>query len=170
MGLVGGLNLYAYVNNNPLRYTDPLGLASLSGLKATLSRVHEIIGGSLPKGSAGKFGSPQRGDSIKGYRYDNVGHPKAGSPDEAGPHINWWDYSKGKRGNGGKSGAVPVPDNQKGGVLPDIPSYLIPWQFTPTPLGGCEDGSCDDTIDWESIKREFCAQNPGAPNCQNTCP
>lgn len=27
---------------------------------------------------------------------------------EAGPHINWWDYTAGKRGRGGASGAIPI--------------------------------------------------------------
>ena len=30
IGLAGGLNLYRYANNNPLRYTDPNGLSALS--------------------------------------------------------------------------------------------------------------------------------------------
>ena len=31
IGLVGGVNLYGYVLNNPLKYTDPLGLDPWSG-------------------------------------------------------------------------------------------------------------------------------------------
>ena len=52
-----------------------------------------------------------RGCSKKGYRLD-PGHPgkPIGDP-EYGPHINYWDYTKGKRGKGGKSGAVPI-DNK----------------------------------------------------------
>ena len=39
------------------------------------------------------------------------GHPNAKDPNETGPHINYWDYSKGKRGKGGKCGAVPIKEN-----------------------------------------------------------
>ena len=53
--------------------------------------------------------SPQRGSKKKGYRLD-PGHPnrKGGDP-EAGPHINFWDYTKGKRKSGkGIDGAIPI--------------------------------------------------------------
>jgi hypothetical protein len=44
----------------------------------------------------------------KGYRLD-PSHPNrpVGDP-ENGPHVNWWDYTKGKRGSGGESGAIPI--------------------------------------------------------------
>ena len=80
----------------------------LSETKAALKQVHNIMGGSLPKGTPGKFGSPQRGTSIKGYRLDPahpgkpIGHP------ESVPHINYWDYTNGKKGKGGISGAIPI--------------------------------------------------------------
>lgn len=82
---------------------------SLSAHKSALKKVHDEVG-KLPKGERGKFGSPQAGDSQKGYRLDPA-HPNAtpGSP-EAQTHINFWDYSRGKRGSGGKSDAVPVGD------------------------------------------------------------
>jgi RHS repeat-associated protein len=80
----------------------------LSDTKVALKKVHEILGGSLAKGDYGKFGSPQRGTPLKGYRLDPahpgrpVGHP------ESVPHINYWDYTNGKRGSGGISGAIPI--------------------------------------------------------------
>jgi tRNA(adenine34) deaminase len=48
------------------------------------------------------------GDSKKGYRYDSEGHPNSTNPNEKGPHINYWDYTKGKRNKGGKSGAISL--------------------------------------------------------------
>ena len=85
---------------------------SLSGTKESLAKAKENLGlkpgESLPKGEKGKFGSPQRGTSKKGYRLD-PSHPNAkpGSGEEF-PHVNWWDYTNGKRGSGGTSGAVPI--------------------------------------------------------------
>jgi hypothetical protein len=79
-----------------------------SNTKKALGEVHDILGGPLPKGTPGKFGSPQRGDAIKGYRLDPA-HPgrPLGHP-ESVPHINYWDYTNGKRGKGGISGAIPI--------------------------------------------------------------
>jgi len=85
---------------------------SLSDHKEALKEVHDKVGGSLPKGEKGKFGSPQRGDSKKGYRLD-PGHPNATKAEESGTHINWWNYTLGKRGSGGQKGVVPVPPKPK---------------------------------------------------------
>lgn len=84
------------------------GVPALGSVKAALEEVHGRVG-KLPKGEPGKFGSPQRGNTVKGYRLD-PGHPRApaGSP-EAGPHINWWDYSEFKKNSGQEvKGAVPI--------------------------------------------------------------
>ena len=82
---------------------------SLSAHKNALREVHNEVG-QLPKGEAGKFGSPQAGDSKKGYRLDPPHDGAAQGGPESGYHINWWDYTGGKRGNGGRSGAIPVED------------------------------------------------------------
>ncbi|UOG32782.1 RHS repeat-associated core domain-containing protein (plasmid) [Leptospira noguchii] len=82
---------------------------SLKAHKEALKEVHDKVG-KLPKGEPGKFGSPQAGNSKKGYRLD-PGHPnaKSGSGEE-GPHINYWDYSGGKREQGAIKGAVPIKE------------------------------------------------------------
>ena len=84
---------------------------ALSAVKAALAVVHEKVG-KLPKGKPGKFGSPQRGTSDgAGYRLD-PGHSREAGHPEAGPHINWWDYSEGKRKSGaGRKDVVPIPPN-----------------------------------------------------------
>jgi len=85
------------------------GKPTLTASRTALRQVHRIVG-RLP-GSArgtGRFGSPMRGDAVRGYRLDPP-HPNAavGSP-EAGYHINYWDWTKGKRGSGGVWGAIPI--------------------------------------------------------------
>jgi RHS repeat-associated protein len=83
------------------------GKPPLSAYKKALKKVHGEVDGPLPPGKPGKFGSPQRGDSKKGYRLDPPHARDPGDP-ESKIHINFWDYTQGKRGKGGKSGAVPV--------------------------------------------------------------
>jgi hypothetical protein len=82
---------------------------SLTAHKKALKEVHGEVG-KLPKGQPGKFGSPQAGTPKKGYRLDPP-HPgaKPGTA-ETKHHINWWDYTKGKKGKGGRTGAVPIQD------------------------------------------------------------
>ena len=115
-GSLGGMAL-AGVGFLPLgdfakigKYWDEVADATKPNLTAHKKALQEVHGevGKLPKGSDGKFGSPQAGDPRKGYRLDPA-HPNApaGSP-EAGSHINWWDYTQGKRGSGGRSGAVSI--------------------------------------------------------------
>lgn len=90
---------------------DAGGQFRFGDIKAALKQVHEAVG-KLPRGERGKFGSPQRGTSEKGYRLD-PGHPNRAPGDpEAGPHINWWDWTAGKRGTGGRWGVVPIPPEE----------------------------------------------------------
>ncbi|KXB43796.1 RHS repeat-associated core domain protein, partial [Bacteroidales bacterium KA00344] len=84
---------------------------SLSGTKEALREAKKRLklseGETLPK-TKGRLGAPMRGDSRRSYRLDPV-HPNArpGSGEEF-PHINYWGYTKGKRGRGGQSGAIPI--------------------------------------------------------------
>ncbi|MCU7850503.1 MAG: hypothetical protein KZQ89_21520, partial [Candidatus Thiodiazotropha sp. (ex Lucinoma kastoroae)] len=91
-----GVNIFTYAGSDPVNFIDLLGFGKFRSIKDALRRVHRELDGSLPKGKTGKYGSPQRGDSKKGYRYDREGHPNSNDPNEQGPHINYWDYTKGK--------------------------------------------------------------------------
>ncbi len=115
-GILDGLNLVAMAGFPEGAVGEELAAAnraksSLSDLKAALKKAKDKVG-KQPKCKPGKYGSPQRGTPKKGYRLD-PGHPNRppGDP-ENGPHINWWDYTAGKRGSGGQSGAIPVPPDQ----------------------------------------------------------
>jgi len=91
----------------PLGKVGKAAKPALSSVKAALRNVHAKVG-KLPKGKPGKFGSPQAGTSKKGYRLDPPSrYAPAGSP-ESKWHINYWDYTQGKRGAGGFSGAIPI--------------------------------------------------------------
>jgi hypothetical protein len=96
-------------NSSGAQILNSAGKPSLNAHKEALAKVHAEVG-KLPKGEPGKFGSPQAGNSLKGYRLDPP-HPNArtGSP-ESGYHLNWWDWSLGKKGKGGRYGAIPIGD------------------------------------------------------------
>ncbi len=130
-------DLYGYVQNNPIIVIDPNGLLGIpfSAIKKALKKVHKELGGSLPKGKPGKWGSPQHGTPQKGYRLDPA-HPGAPScSPESQPHINWWDYTKGKKGKGARYGAVPIIN----GILGFIGSMLDPFDAISGELAGPED-------------------------------
>ncbi|MEW8000840.1 MAG: RHS repeat-associated core domain-containing protein [Candidatus Thiodiazotropha endolucinida] len=171
-----GVNLYAYSGNDPVNYLDLVGFGKLGTLKDALRRVHQEVGGSLPKGKPGKYGSPQRGDSKKGYRYDREGHPNSTDPNEKGPHINYWDYTKGKRGKGGKSGAIPLSGAGadifgEGTTGADIVDFFNPMSDLQDLKDLISDWNSPDEVDRKTYD-EFCRQNPTAPNCtdMNICP
>ncbi len=142
-------------------------------MKAALRQIHKILGGKLPKGKPGKYGSPQRGNSKKGYRYDNEGHPNSTNPNEKGPHINYWDYTKGKRNKGGKSGAIPL--SGLGGALFGEDSFGADVVDFFNPLSDLQD-IVDFANDFNSLDEpndgdyeNFCSQNPSASNCKDRC-
>jgi hypothetical protein len=93
----------------PKKIVKNLGAKSLSSMKKALRKVHERVG-KLPKGKPGKFGSPQRGNSEKGYRLDPAHPDRPEGHPESKPHVNWWDYSQGKRNRGGIDGAEPIDE------------------------------------------------------------
>ena len=87
----------------------PSATYTFGQLRKALQKAYEKLGvKSLPKMKKGKFGSAQRGSSKKGVRLDTEGHPNTTNPNETGPHINWWDWTKGKKGRGGRHDATPI--------------------------------------------------------------
>jgi hypothetical protein len=77
--------------------------------KEAVKEAHQQVG-KQAKGEPGKFGSPTRGDSRKGYRLDPP-NPRGKGLEKTHRHINWWDYTKGKRSSGkGRKGYIPIED------------------------------------------------------------
>jgi hypothetical protein len=89
------------------------GNPPLSAYKKAVREAEEKIGGHIGGAGRGKakYGSPMRSTGFgrkKGYRLD-PGHPdKLPGDPEAGPHINWFDWTGGKRGRGGRAGVIPI--------------------------------------------------------------
>ena len=103
-----------YKSNAPSPDAEPnADKPSLSEHKEALGKVHEEVG-KLPKGEPGKFGGPQAGDSKKGYRLDPAHSNAVPGSAETQTHINWWDFTTGKKGSGGRKGAVPVGESKAG--------------------------------------------------------
>lgn len=50
----------------------------------------------------------QRGTTKKGYRLDPGHSDRPPGDPERGPHINYWDYTKGKRKSRGMKDAEPI--------------------------------------------------------------
>jgi len=94
-----------------LRNAGKMVKPALGACKNALRKVWEKVG-KLRKGKPGKFGSPQRGDTTKGYRMD-PGHPPSEKhpPGSEGtkPHFDWWNYEDHGKGHGPPhDGTIPI--------------------------------------------------------------
>jgi hypothetical protein len=98
----------ANITENATEATSVANKGTLSGTKDAVQKAQNEVGGSLPKGEPGKYGSPQRGNSQKGYKLDPPHPNQPPSSSESKPHVNWWDWTEGKKGSGGRWGAFPI--------------------------------------------------------------
>ncbi|MCH2187472.1 RHS repeat-associated core domain-containing protein, partial [Myxococcota bacterium] len=65
IGPAGGINLYAYVNSNPINFIDPLGLAPIPGSSSGTGSEGYVF--SEGNGSGGVGSSPEQIDSNNGF-------------------------------------------------------------------------------------------------------
>lgn len=105
-----------WVHNKPLLggLKPNLGFGKMpekSPLSAVKNAVREAqaevghIGGSGK--TTGKFGSAERREGKNGYWLDPPHDINSGDP-EAEWHVNWCDWTGGKRGRGGRQGVIPI--------------------------------------------------------------
>ena len=181
IGLGGGINTYSYVYNNPLKYIDPLGLLSIvvggGGQVAAgpsgggrHSGVYATTGGENGSADSGVVTTNQ---TVKGGLNATIGsgiYVYSGGTENIGGtmitnttcflavciahHTN----SSGETIGGGVSVGIGAPG---GFAQTEDESTLYPFPDLP-------DLSTSTVPD--SIKEEFCRQNPNASNCQNHCP
>ena len=105
---VGGKGHWTWVHN---MFCSVGPKPSLSAVKNAVREAEEAIGehiGGAGRGTS-RLGSPMRSSGKKGYRLDPGHDPMPGrNPDELGPHINWYDWTGGKSGRGGREGVIPI--------------------------------------------------------------
>jgi len=108
---VGGLTLYNMSHNQGPGSrggpsTSSSGEPTPVSTKEAVKQAHNEVGKQTERGT-GKFGSPMRGNAKKGYRLDPP-NPNGKGHEKTHKHVNWWDYTKGKRGKGGRKGYIPI--------------------------------------------------------------
>ena len=74
--------------------------------KEAVKEAHRQVGKQTERGT-GRKGSPMRGNTKKGYRLDPP-NPKGTGLEKTHRHVNWWDYTQGKRKSGGRKGYIPI--------------------------------------------------------------
>jgi RHS repeat-associated protein len=113
VAILGGATLAAGAARNvaaivttPIRHHNTSEEPQPVTKKEAVREAHKEVGKQTERGT-GKFGSPMRGNSKKGYRLDPP-NPNGKGLEKTNRHINWWDYTKGKRGSGGRKGYIPI--------------------------------------------------------------